>query len=344
MHPPVAIQRAGVLVELPGLLAERGADVEAVFAGTGINPYSLTADTRVPFPSLVACLEEGAKQCACPHLGLLLGQRFSFKHHGLLGQMMRTAATLHQALLDFTLWQPGYSSGAIVYLHQLGEDYALGYGAVGNGSPVFYDVILAVGTRMLQGLTGGAVEAEEFHVPHRPPEDRTPYAQILKAPVRFNQQRLCLLLPARALATPLPGANHAQRLRIISELRSAMQRARPGFTPRTMHALRHALQRGNLSMAAVAAELAIHPRTLRRRLAEEQTSFEALSDAIRYGAAREYLDLTDLPVSEIGAALAYASPGVFAEAFRRLSGLSPTAWRRSRKSPMSRLAIHPASD
>lgn len=329
MHPPVAVQRAGVLAELPGLLAELGTDAEPVFAAAGIALKSLTADTRVPIASLVACLETAAQRSGCPHLGLLLGQRFTLAHHGVLGQLMRSAPTLHQALLDFTFWQPGYSSGAIVYLHRLGEDYALGYGAAGNGGPVFYDAILAIGGRMLQALTGGSVEPEEFHAQRRPPEDRTPYAQILKAPVRFNQQRLCMMLAARALATPLPGADHATRQRIQAELRSVSQSARPGFAPRTMHALRHALQRGTPGMAAVAEELAIHPRTLRRRLAAENTSFEALCDAIRYGAAREYLALTDLPVGEISAALAYASPGVFAEAFRRWSGQSPTAWRRS---------------
>ncbi|MFN4142805.1 helix-turn-helix transcriptional regulator, partial [Aestuariivirga sp.] len=75
--------------------------------------------------------------------------------------------------------------------------------------------------------------------------------------------------------------------------------------------------------------LAMHPRTLRRHLAKEQTSFEALCDSIRFDLARELLDLTDLPVSEIGTALAYASPSVFADAFRRWTGLSPSAWRSS---------------
>lgn len=333
MHPPVPIQRATVFAELPGLLTELGVEPASVFDGTGIALDGLTPDSRLPFASMVACLEKAAEQTRCPHLGLLLGQRFSLAHHGLLGQLMRCAPTLHQALLDLTLWQPGYSSGAIVYLHQLGEDFALGYGAAGNGSPVLYDVIMAIGPRMLQGLTGGSVLPEEFHAQRRPPEDRTPYSQILKAPVRFNQQRLCLILSARTLATPLPGAEHGERQRLQAELRAMMQNARSGFAERSTHALRHALQRGTPSMAAVAAELAIHPRTLRRRLADEHTSFEALCDAIRYSAAREYLDLTDLPVSEISAALAYASPGVFAEAFRRWSGLSPTAWRRRRQAP-----------
>jgi AraC-like DNA-binding protein len=81
-------------------------------------------------------------------------------------------------------------------------------------------------------------------------------------------------------------------------------------------------------MDEVAATLAMHPRTLRRHLAKQQTSFEALSNATRFEMAKELLDLTDLPISEIGTALAYASPSVFADAFRRWSGLTPTEWRR----------------
>jgi AraC-like DNA-binding protein len=322
------MQRASVLAELPGLLAERGVAAETVFATSGIAFEALTADTRVPFPALLGCLEKAAEVTGCPHLGLLLGQRFTMAHHGVLGRLMRTAATLHRALLDFTFWQPGYSSGAIVYLHPLGEDYALGYGAAGNGSPVFYDAILAVGLRMLHDLTGGSVLPEEVHIHRRQPEDRTRYAQILKVPVRFTQQRFCLVLSARSLEMPLPAADHSEHQRIQAQLRVMAQTARPGFATRTQQALRHAMQRGTPSMAAVAAELALHPRTLRRRLAEEQTSFEALCDTLRYAAAREYLEMTDLPMSEISAALAYASPGIFAEAFRRWSGLSPTAWRR----------------
>jgi AraC-like DNA-binding protein len=79
----------------------------------------------------------------------------------------------------------------------------------------------------------------------------------------------------------------------------------------------------------------MHPRTLRRHLAREQTSFEELCAALRFDTARELLDLTDLPVSEISTALAYASPSVFADAFRRWSGLSPTAFRR-REAPAPR--------
>jgi AraC-like DNA-binding protein len=180
----------------------------------------------------------------------------------------------------------------------------------------------------VEQLTGSAVLAEEIHLSHRRPPDKTAHARLLKVPVRFNEQRVCLVFSAAALATRLPGADHARYQAVLAELRARLQRAGPDSTSRTRQALRLLLQQGSPSMAAVARELAMHPRTLRRRLAAEQTSFGDLCDGIRFDMARELLDLTDLPVSEIGTALAYASPSVFSDAFRRWSGLSPLAFRR----------------
>ena len=44
--------------------------------------------------------------------------------------------------------------------------------------------------------------------------------------------------------------------------------------------------------------------------------------------ACELLDFTDLTASDIGSALVYASPSVFADAFRRWTDSSPLAFRR----------------
>ena len=57
----------------------------------------------------------------CPHLGCCWDSASPWPTTALVGELMRCAQTLQQALLDFTSWQPGYSSGAIVYLHPLGE-------------------------------------------------------------------------------------------------------------------------------------------------------------------------------------------------------------------------------
>jgi AraC-like DNA-binding protein len=329
MNRPAAIQRAGVFAELPGLLAEAGIDPAAVLKPSGIDRATLSPDTRLPFACILAAIERAAVAMDCPHLGLLLGQRFTLAHHGPIGRLMQSAPSLGQALLDFIAWQPGYSSGAIVYLGRVGEDHALGYGAAGAGSRILYDCVMSVGIRLIGALTGGKVRAEEVHFSHRQPKDRLAYLRCLEAvPVRFNQQRVCIVLSSCAMEFRLPGADPRLHRRIGAELREMVKSLSPDARARTRHALRRTLQRGDAGMTAVAGELAMHPRTLRRRLAAEETSFETVLDATRYDIARELIELTDLPIGDIGMALAYASHSGFTDAFRRWSGTSPSAWRR----------------
>lgn len=60
---------------------------------------------------------------------------------------MRPAPTLKQALVDFVTWQPGCSSGAVVYLSQLGDAYGFGYATYDVSSPgtrVLYDGIVCI--------------------------------------------------------------------------------------------------------------------------------------------------------------------------------------------------------
>ncbi len=106
----------------------------------------------------------------------------------------------------------------------------------------------------------------------------------------------------------------------------------PGTPAISRIALRPVLLNGPPLLGAVAAEVGLHPRTLRRRLADEGTTFEALRDEMRFTIAKEFLAMTDLPMGEISAALGFASPGVFSEAFRKWSGATPGQWRRGMQS------------
>jgi AraC-like DNA-binding protein len=97
---------------------------------------------------------------------------------------------------------------------------------------------------------------------------------------------------------------------------------------RLRHLLRPQLLGEAPSMESAAAAMGLGPRTLRRRLAAEGLTFEAVRDDVRFTVAREFLDMTRLPVGEISAALAFASHSAFDQAFRRWSGTSPSGWRR----------------
>lgn len=334
-HPAeVTTQRAGVLCELPALLREAGVRPGEVFAGSGVDPATLDADQRVPFPALVALLDRAAEATGLAHLGLMLGLRFRLEHHGLIGRLMRTAPTLQAALVDFVTWQPGYSSGAVVYLTRLGEDRLFGYAAQEPGSPQIahlYYAVAGIGLNMVAELTGGRARPREALLGFRDPGERAQRARLVRVPMRFDQERTCVVLDAEALRTPLPGADDEARARIQTEIEAALPAAFPRTVIRTRHALRPLLQAGRPSMPATARALGLTPRTLRRRLAAEGETFEGLRDGVRFTIAREFLEMTDLPIGEIAAATAFASSGVFAESFRRWAGMSPSQWRSERR-------------
>jgi AraC-like DNA-binding protein len=325
----IAIQRAGVAAEIPGLLRDLGVPAEAVFGGTGIDPSLLTPDARIPLDTLIALVERAARVSAVPDFGLRLGLRFRMEFHGPIGALMVSAPTLGVAMTDFVTWQRGYSSGAITYVHPWGDDVALGFALCAGtltASAHFYDAILGVALRMVEELTGGRVRPVEAHLCHRAPAAHTLRAG--RVPLRYDQPRTCVILPGASRDFPLPGHDPARRAEIAGRIAAVMEPYTPSTSARVRGALRKRLMFDSAVMADVAGEMQMHPRTLRRHLADEGTTFEHLRDDVRLSVARELLTLTDLDVGEIAAALAFASPGVFSDSFRRVQGTSPSVWRR----------------
>lgn len=91
--------------------------------------------------------------------------------------------------------------------------------------------------------------------------------------------------------------------------------------------LRDLLLGGRGSLEEAAQAFAIHPRTLNRRLRERGLTFRGLLDESRYDIARQLLRETELTAVAIAAVLDNVEVPVFTRAFRRWSGITPTAWR-----------------
>ena len=80
-------------------------------------------------------------------------------------------------------------------------------------------------------------------------------------------------------------------------------------------------------MKTIADELHIDPRTLRRRLVEEGTSFRELLVEVRRDRAEQML-ATNVSIETMARRLGYAETASFTHAFTRWSGLSPSQFRR----------------
>ena len=91
------------------------------------------------------------------------------------------------------------------------------------------------------------------------------------------------------------------------------------------------------SFDLIARRLKMSPRTLRRKLEQEGTSFRELIDALRAHAAIKYVRDTDLTIEDIAFALGFSDAAAFRHAFRRWTKSAPHEYRRAR------IDIEPAS-
>ena len=86
-----------------------------------------------------------------------------------------------------------------------------------------------------------------------------------------------------------------------------------------------------IGMAARIARTSV--RSLKRRLAEEQTSYREIVQQVRFEEACRMLGNADISILDIANSLAYTSPGNFSRAFHRWSGVSPTEYRLKHGNP-----------
>ncbi|MGH7439365.1 MAG: helix-turn-helix transcriptional regulator, partial [Polyangiaceae bacterium] len=86
---------------------------------------------------------------------------------------------------------------------------------------------------------------------------------------------------------------------------------------------------GPPALSQLARAMGVSERTLQRRLGEEGTTVQHLTEDVRHELSLEYLRDRSLSVGEVADRLGYSSLAAFSRAFRRWRGVSPAAHRRA---------------
>ncbi|MBK0327045.1 AraC family transcriptional regulator ligand-binding domain-containing protein [Rhodobacteraceae bacterium F11138] len=86
------------------------------------------------------------------------------------------------------------------------------------------------------------------------------------------------------------------------------------------------LHEGTLSMDRIARDLGMSRQTLYRRLKDENATFAQVHDDLRRRMAMDYLSARKVSVGETAYLLGFSEASAFVRAFRRWTGVSPTAW------------------
>jgi AraC-like DNA-binding protein len=322
-------QRVGVPSGIPGILRDFGLDPESIVSRAGLDLDTLgDPESSIPFHALGVLVDICARATNCPHFGLLVGATGGTKSLGLVGELMRNAPTLGDAIVDLCTNQLRYVRGSTVYL--VVEDRAAlwGYGVHLPGTSAvdhISDGAMALGAKMFRELVHR--QPEFARVSRSAPSDATPFRKILGVMPEFNAEQHALGFPSDWLTLPVVGADPQLRRKAQGEVDAFWQVLFPSFSERVARALRSRVIYGDVSLDAIAESLSLTGRTLNRRLQAEGRTFRQIVNEARLVVAQQLLAGTRTKVTSIGLALGYGDTSGFTRAFGSLAGLSPIEWR-----------------
>lgn len=318
------------------LLAAR-LDADALLREAGIDPAALVdPDARLPVAQTTRLWQLAVVASGDPAFGLKVAREVQPTTFHALGYALAASATLGEAFGRAARYCRIVTDAGELALEQRGEEcHLLLHSASGEAAPAVEatDAFAALQVRTARGLSAGSVAPLRVELRRPAPADAAPYLRAFHAPVRFGADANRLVFAAADFARPLEGAN--PELARLNEGLAAQQLARldaADLPARLRALLTERLPDGEPTAAEVAAALHLSLRSLQRKLAERGLRYEGLLDDTRRALALTHLRDARLSLNEVAFLLGFSDASSFSRAFRRWTGVSPSAWREQQQS------------
>lgn len=164
---------------------------------------------------------------------------------------------------------------------------------------------------------------------HSPRGDPEVYASHFGCPVHFETQRDALLVSKESLESPnkVGDAMIAQFFDRHLDQELAKIADEQDLKWRVRQAVAQTLSEGIPALSSIASKIGLGARTLQRRLADENCTYQDLVDQARRELAQQLLQETDYSLAEIAFLTGFAEQSGFTRAFKRWSGKTPRSYR-----------------
>ena len=329
--------------ELVSLCARWGVTAEALLEGTGLTLATLKdPTTRLPIPVCSTVVERARRLTREPALAFAMGLHMRLSWHGFLGFAAMTSGTVREAIdiaqrfirtrtsaFELSTYVEGAAASLVleereplgplreftvimllVGIGQIAKDFTGGRPLTGVAECAFPRPAYAVDLL----ARAEAMGAGTMHF-DRPAHRLVFDASILELPVVTSDPAAMELARAqcdRELATQAKAGTGTEGWTFLARVRAAIVgRSGDGF-------------RG---LDEVARKLHLSTRTLKRRLAEQGSSFSEVLDEVRRQRALLLLEDRRLAIEEVAGRLGYSDAANFTRAFRRWTGQTPAGFR-----------------
>jgi AraC-like DNA-binding protein len=258
-------------------------------------------------------------------LGLKLGLRLNLSAHAVLGQTFMTCRNLTEVMDIFLDYYHVLSPALEIefetrdkrcFITTLSRPDEMG---VQFSCELMYGAII----NTLQGLLNKPDLEMRLELPYPRPAHAELYTQIFGNDIHFNCRHQRISFDQSLMATKLPSSNPALRNLYEQECARLLADLEKNSVAEQSLQLLRKLEGQYPQMPQLAQMLNFSARTYRRKLEQEQQSYQELLDQVRAEHATRYLKNTDLPLSTIAYIVGFNDASNFRRAYTRWTGNSP---------------------
>jgi AraC-like DNA-binding protein len=291
---------------------------------------------RFPTGLQFALWDATLKLTGDPAIGLRVGQRMSCDAFGAFGYALTHSGSLRELigraqkfarLIDDLGCVDVLSQGELVRVRL---SRACGYPIADQAVDCLFAAVVGMSRQLFSFAEPMPSRAR---LAHRPWMDVATYEQYLGCPVELDAAHHEMEGPAAWLDLR-PTHADPKLGQLLHEHATLMLERLPQGDPllqsvRAQLSLR--LAQGDVGLATLARALHMSERTLRRRLSEHGTSYQALLDELRAEVACKLVERAAQPFDVIAQQIGFADTSSFFHAFKRWTGKTPAQFRREQR-------------
>jgi AraC-like DNA-binding protein len=323
--------RASAMRGYPELVRELGGDPAVFLTRFGI-PVDAEPDAFISFAPLSRMFEATADELDCPDFGLRLSDRQGLEILGPIAVIARNASTVLggvEAIARFLyIHSPALRLG-VRRRTESGIEFCYEMTEPGVPFTQGYESSMGIAVRIVHLLGGPQAGYEAVSFTHPQQGSDAAYRDALGCPVRFEQSWCGFELSSQMAARRIENADPETERIATRYLEATYLPASAPLSDRVAELTRRLLPTGQCSAEAIAKELAMHPRTLQRRLVDEDVRCQDIIDRERRTQAARYLAEPGLHLSQIAGLLGYAEQSALNRSCRRWFGKTPKQYRAS---------------
>ncbi|MEF9898680.1 MAG: AraC family transcriptional regulator [Pseudomonas sp.] len=328
------------MLGLPALLAElrsQEVGVEGLLQGTALSLAQMQdANTRISHRQKVTIFANMQRLMRHPDSGLRAGERQRISDFGIFGYALLSSEHFGQAV-DFgirhiRLLGPVFEKTFRVEGNE-GIFVGQGFFALGELMPLATEFWFASIQSLIQCVLERPFPSVRMAFPYPAPAYWQRYEEVFRCPVEFNSPVMEWRFDASVLQQPCPNANpitSAMSMGFCQQLVASL----PDESDLIESVRLACLSRSGRfpGIDVVAQTLGLSTRTLHRRLAEHQRTYQSVLDEVRCALAIEFLQQSDMPMDDLAVQVGFSEAANFRKAFRKWTGRAPGDYRRSLRS------------